>query len=73
MLSWIKHLFLRGPRAPRPPHIWRPDEVDHEDPMVREAIAHVMNTGDSVIGNRRRDGSFDIRIVAPTYKPRSVD
>lgn len=40
-----------------------PDQVEADDPLMREAIARAFNTGRMVIGNRDEDGNVEIREV----------
>lgn len=42
-----------------------PENVDHPDPVMREAIARCCNTGKAIIGKRHDDGTCELREVAP--------
>lgn len=52
--------LLRRRRRALPKHI-TPDQVEHDDPMVRELIARVWNSGKSMEASRDEDGNVTMR------------
>lgn len=71
MFTWIRSWFKkRVPATPivssddtAPKKVISPDNVEHDDPMAREVIARCFNTGKMVIGNRREDGTVEIKEI----------
>lgn len=40
--------------------LWRPEQVDVDDPMMRALLLRVMETGRSAVGHRHPDGTWEI-------------
>jgi hypothetical protein len=55
MITWFRNLF-----NPKQEVVILPEQVDHPDDMMREAIARCFNTGNMVIGNRDEHGNVTI-------------
>lgn len=49
--------------TPSDPPFVSPDQMDDEDPFMREIIVKAWNTGKPVVGNRDSDGTTSIKVI----------
>lgn len=44
----------------RRPRVWKPEQVDDPDPMMRDAVARAMNIGWPAVAIRKDDGTWEV-------------